>query len=85
MNKRRTFTADEKQRSFVDILGQGPVSDLAQEHQVQPSQIHNWVNQAKHHLTSSSIERQVGQLVRVPTRKIKRSLSSRPSSHRSTK
>ena len=51
MNKRRTFTADEKaaivRRHLWDKV---PVSDLAQEHQVQPSQIHNWVNQAKQSL-----------------------------------
>ena len=51
MNKRRTLTADEKaaivRRHLWDKV---PVSDLAQEHQVQPSQIHNWVNQAKQSL-----------------------------------
>lgn len=51
MNKRRTFTADEKaaivRRHLWDKV---PVSDLSQEYQVQPSQIHNWVNQAKQSL-----------------------------------
>lgn len=51
MNKRRKFTADEKavivRRHLWDKV---PVSDLAQEYQVQPSQIHNWVNQAKQSL-----------------------------------
>ncbi len=86
MNKRRTFTADEKAAIVRQHLwDKVPVSDLAQEHQVQPIQIHNWVNKAKQSLDKLSIEYQVDQLDRVLTRKIKRSPSSRPSSHRSTK
>lgn len=51
MNKRRKFTAVEKaeivRRHLWDSVA---VSDLAQEYQVQPSQIHNWVYQAKQSL-----------------------------------
>ncbi len=86
MNKRRTFTADEKaaivRRHLWDKV---PVSDLAQEHQVQPSKFTTGSTKPSNHSTSSSIERLADRLARAPTRKIKRSPSSRQSSHRSTK
>jgi transposase-like protein len=46
--KNRKFTADQKAQAVRRHLwDKVPVSDLAAELEVPPSQIHNWINQAK--------------------------------------
>ncbi len=45
-DKRRRFTAEQKAEIVRKHLGdKQPVSQLAEEHGLQPSQIHVWVNQ----------------------------------------
>ena len=49
-NKRRHFTSERKAERKAEIVrrhlsGQEPVSKLAEELDVQPNQIHTWINQ----------------------------------------
>lgn len=56
--RRRHFTAAQKAEIVRrHVAGKEPVSALAEEHQVQPSQIHQWVRQVLDHAESAFLRK----------------------------